>query len=98
MTSFRPARLIRAAGYGAVWLRRKLRAAQKRAALRALMTLLKARYQVHEQARNVLTFGGRWIATAAGLLLAGLFVLSLPPRQTGRLVRCRSSPALRGPT
>jgi hypothetical protein len=40
--------------------------------------LLKARYQVHEQGRNVLTFGGRWIATIAGLLLAGLFALTLP--------------------
>jgi hypothetical protein len=42
------------------------------------MTLLKARYQLHEQGRNVLTFGGRWIATTAGLLLAGLFALTLP--------------------
>ena len=42
------------------------------------MTLLKTRYQVHEQGRNVLTFGGRWIATGAGLLLAGLFSLTLP--------------------
>jgi hypothetical protein len=58
--------------------RRKFRAAQKRAALRALMRLLKARYQVHEQGRNALTFGGRWIATAAGLLLAGLFAITLP--------------------
>lgn len=40
--------------------------------------LLKARYQVHEQGRNVLTFGSRWIATVAGLLLAGVFVLTLP--------------------
>ena len=47
-------------------------------ALRALLRLLNARYQVHEQGRNALTFGSRWIATTVGLLLAGLFALTLP--------------------
>jgi len=59
-------------------LRRKLRAAHKRVILRIHLALLNLRNQAHLKGRSLLTFASRWIATSAGLLLAGLFALSLP--------------------
>lgn len=59
-------------------LRCKLRAARKRVVLRIRLALLNLRNQAHLKGRSLLTFASRWIATSAGLLLAGLFALSLP--------------------
>lgn len=59
-------------------LRYKLRTARKPVVLRIRLALLNLRNQAHFKGRNLLTFGSRWIATSAGLILAGLFALSLP--------------------
>jgi hypothetical protein len=59
-------------------LRRKFRAARHRAVLRTRLALLKLRNQAHLKGRSLLTFASKWIATATGLLLAGLFALTLP--------------------
>jgi len=59
-------------------LRRKLRAVRRRAVLRTRLALLKLRNQAHLKGRSLLTLASKWIATAAGLLLAVLFALTLP--------------------
>jgi hypothetical protein len=59
-------------------LRRNLRAARKRAVLHVLLALLKLRNQAHLKGRSLLMFASKWIASAAGLLLAALFALTLP--------------------
>lgn len=59
-------------------LRRKLRAACKQAVLRIRLSLLRLRNQAHLKGRSLLMFASKWIATAVGLLVAGLFALTLP--------------------
>jgi hypothetical protein len=58
--------------------RRKFRAAKKRAVTRLLLLTLKARYQTEIKGHSTLAFGGRWLATAAGLFLAAVFTFTLP--------------------
>src|SRR3954465_12612542 len=59
-------------------LRRKLRATRTRVVLRICLAQLKLRNQTFLKGRRHLTFASRWIATSAGLLLAGLLALGLP--------------------
>ncbi len=59
-------------------LRCKRRHLQKRIWRRAHVELFKVRSQVHLRGRSALSFSSKWIASAAGLLLAALFALTLP--------------------
>ena len=76
--SFLAHRARRAAKVRHRLFRRKLRVARKRTVLRVLLAFLTIRNQAHVKGRNFLAFTSRWIATAAGLVLAALFALTLP--------------------
>jgi len=58
-------------------LRRKARIACKRTVLHVLLTILKLSYQAQLTGRALLAFANKWIASAAALLLAVLFALTL---------------------
>jgi hypothetical protein len=57
---------------------RRFQAAKKNVVFRAPLFLLKARFWVQVKGRNALIYGGNWIATAAGLLLAATLSITLP--------------------
>lgn len=59
-------------------VRRKFRSTKKHVVVRFLLLALKARYQTQMKGRIALAFCGRWLATLAGLFLAGVFIGTLP--------------------